>query len=60
MRRFPSAAWVLVYAVAALGAARFMLAGDEISLFFASQALVAVVITIMLVSRPGPRTLSAQ
>jgi hypothetical protein len=53
MRRFGSAAWVLVYAVVANGAARFMLAGDEVSIFFFTQALVAVLITIRLVTVPA-------
>ena len=57
MRRFRSPAWVLAYAVIALGAARFMLAGDEISLFFATQAVAAVVIVMLAVSRPRPRRL---
>ncbi len=57
MRRFRSPAWVLAYAVIALGAARFMLAGDEISLFFATQAVGAIVIVVLAVSRPRPRTL---
>ncbi len=57
MRRFRSPAWVLAYAVIALGAARFMLAGDEVSLFFASQAIGAVVVVVFAVSRPRRRRL---
>jgi hypothetical protein len=59
MRRFRSPAWVLAYAVIALGAARFMLAGDEVSLFFASQAIGAVVLVVLVVSRPRRHRLRA-